>query len=237
MGWRALAVVLASVLATLAGGAVGCSSSSNDPVTISLDDFPAAFARRYCHRVYGCCLPEDRAEVSPGADEVACTAGMTENARANGELLLSAGGIAYFPIAAARCLSDLDGSVCADLFKESDASLAVCQDVFAGTRANGMACADHKQCASGTCTGTCADPADCSAGAVADDSNVCVPRVGLGAACTVTAQCPAAAGCVNDLCVARAADGSPCNEARDCLGTCANTAAGFFCRAPLCRGL
>ncbi len=231
---RRLAVVL-----TLAGASVwGCDSSPNGPTFISLDEFPAAFARRYCHRVYGCCRSEDRAVASPGTDEASCTDQMTENATDNATLLLSFGGVGYFGDVAERCLALLDRGACTDIFDPTYGSLVACQDVFAGTRVLDASCEDARQCLSGACTGRCAPPATCAADEIIGGDNQCLPRVAGGAACTLSAQCPTGDACVAEVCKARGALGAPCTVAEDCAGTCdpASGTAPPKCRVGYCTG-
>jgi hypothetical protein len=205
---------------------------------ISLDEFPALFAAGYCRRVYDCCLPEDRVVASPGDDEPMCVAGMTENARSNGETLLGISGIVYFPNGAQHCLEVLAGSPCSDIFDPATATLVACQDVFAGTLPVGTGCEGGRQCASGTCAlETCAAPAVCAANEVVNDWNACVVRAGVGGSCTVTPQCPPNAACQGGTCTRRLADGAACQTFNDCAAACAPNAAGVdVCRPGYCTG-
>jgi EB module len=258
---RALAVVMLLVGASGAGcgsssggsvgdaGAPGSDASSSDDADagpdadgglVSLDDFPAAFARRFCRRVYDCCLPPDRAIASPGTDQAMCVEAMTENARANGEILLSSGGIAYSAEAAQHCLELLDANTCSNVFDTRDGALVVCQDVFEGTRAIGEGCDDGIQCASGACTGSaCIPPIACAPTDVLNDVGGCVPRVALGAPCDFPEQCPAGATCANSVCKTRGAAGAPCLNINDCVGACAPVSSGSLedvCRPGYCAG-
>jgi hypothetical protein len=233
---RAPAVVLALVLAW--GASVGCEPPPGDPLT--LEAFPAAFALRYCRRVYDCCLPADRSVASPGTDEDMCTAGMTDNARNNAEVLLSFGGIGYFADAAQRCLDVLDKRPCADIFEPRAGVLIACQDVFAGTRALDAACEDGRQCTSGACAGAlCVAPVTCPADQIATDGNQCASRVALGQTCALSGQCPGGAGCVASACKMRGATGEPCSSVDDCAGACgpvANDSGVNACRPGYCVG-
>jgi len=225
---RAVAVVLALA---------ACGSSSNEPAPVALEDFPAAFAARYCRRAYDCCLPDDRAAAAPGTDEASCAAMMTEFARSNAELLLGFHGVAYFAPAARRCLELLDVGACGEIFEPHQAALVGCQDVFAGTFALGTPCEDAQQCASAVCSdGACAVAATCADPDVVA-ATTCVPRVGLGEPCYVSPQCPAGAACDQGACRREGALGEGCSLPSDCAGTCAPDATGAsVCRAGLCRG-
>ncbi|HVU50561.1 MAG TPA: EB domain-containing protein [Polyangia bacterium] len=234
---HALALAAAAVAAL---GAGGCGSSSNepDPAPISLDEFPAAFAKAYCHRVYSCCRPEDRIVASPGDDEATCTTEMTENASDNARLLFSFGGVGYFEDRARRCLEVLAYGPCGAIFEPGYGSIIACQDVFAGTRALGERCEDSHQCLSGACAGAeCVEAAACGADAVVDLDNQCQPRAALGGPCFFDAQCPATAACVADVCKLRGPVGAACTSPADCTGTCAPTDAGApACRVGFCAG-
>jgi hypothetical protein len=229
-----------AVLLTLAGA--GCGSSSNEPLPpapVSFDVFPEEFAARYCRRVYDCCLPADRAAVSPGTDEAMCTAGMTENARDNAELLFTFPGIGYDAAAAGRCLAVLERYPCGDIFEPTAGVLVACQDVFAGTLPLQTSCEDGHQCASGTCDGaTCAVTVRCAPGEIVSDSNGCLPQVGLGQSCALARQCPPEAGCPAGVCKRRGQVGATCSVADDCAGTCGISVdtGRSACRPGLCLG-
>jgi hypothetical protein len=218
----------------------GDGAADGDGAPVSLADFPAAFARRFCRRVYECCLPADRAVASPGADEAMCVEAMTENARVNGELLLSAGGIVYSAAAAQHCLDLVDDNTCSNIFDPRVGALLVCHDVFKGTRAFQEPCDDGFQCVSGACAGSaCIPTIVCDADHVVNDVGGCVPRVALGAACDFPEQCPPGSTCANLVCKSRGAVGAACLNIDDCTGACAPVSAGSVadaCRAGYCTG-
>lgn len=109
---------------------------------------------------------------------------------------------------------------------------------FKGTLADGASCASSVQCASSSCFHKITD-------LQSSDCGTCVAEVGDGADCTNT-NCLPELFCANNKCVAPAAEGADCGEAKpcgavlDCIGgKCARPLpAGAPCElsetAPLC---
>ncbi len=221
-------------------GEGGCSSSSNGPPAVALDQFTAAFGAAYCHRVYDCCQPEDRVVTSAaGNDEATCANEEVQTARANAAFLVSVSGITFDAGAARRCLDVLAGGPCGAVFAPNRGTIMACQDVFVGTGALGAGCEDGRQCASARCYGgACVGPAACSVGSVIDLDGECQPLVGLTGACVVSAQCPPGAACVGGVCKAPSSPGTPCVNVDDCTGACALVleTGAFVCRAGYCTG-
>ncbi len=218
-------------LALVGAAGVGCGPT---PPSVTLESFPLQFARGYCHRVYACCAAPDRSLTSPGSDEASCVAGMTDAASMNADLLFSFGGVGFIEPAAEHCLDVLSSGRCEDIFTSSSGQLIACQDVFAGLRPLGALCGDGRQCISAVCANAaCAVPVSCATTDVVSDDNTCIARVAIGAACTLSAQCPAGAACVSAICTQRLLDGAPCSQTEACVGACGPPAANALVGA--CR--
>ena len=76
-----------------------------------------------------------------------------------------------------------------------------------GRLADAQPCNSALECAGGVC-----------AGDGPDDCNLCDRLVGAGDACDTDAYCPSSLSCAEGECLAPAADGAPCDSARDCEG-------------------
>lgn len=137
------------------------------------------------------------------------------------------------------------------------ASCSVGIELHVSTCNGAGACSDTPKscgayaCGALTCLTTCASDADCASGNFCK-SGSCVPRVGLGSACTSTAACSSGLFCTDGACCGVAAcaafetcasgtckklPGAPCTADLECSSThcvdglCCNTACSGQCEA------
>jgi hypothetical protein len=132
------------------------------------------------------------------------------------------------------CGRDLGAVSCTDALSRNTPTS--CQPT-GGPIANGMACGDNWQCASGRC-------------AVPDDAvcGVCADLAGAGATCVHDDDCEHGLSCTNKVCVARGVAGAACDKNHPCAnpnvcngetataqGTCGPAAApGADCSTASC---
>jgi hypothetical protein len=223
-------------LVLLVVAALGCGPSRAVEEPIELETFVSDFALAFCHRIYTCCQAIDIPSVSPGSDEAACAAEMTENARANAQFLLGFRGITFDTAQARHCLDVLERGPCGSIFESEYGTIIACQNLFPGTRAAGDVCEDGQECTSGRCLGHCQDApaATCLKNEYLDpEPNVCVARLEGGNSCMNSRQCLEGAGCVDGICTKRVPDGQSCVSPQACVGTCGPMG---LCRPGICRG-
>jgi hypothetical protein len=221
--------------------AIGCGGSGGE----SIQSFAPDYAQAYCHRIYECCVDDDRPTGALGPDEATCATAMTGSLRENISLLLAHNEIKFNGEAAARCLAQLRTGSCPEIFEVAFASLRVCADAFTGTRQLGEPCDADFSCASGDCESQrcvvrpCSDPNHCSANEYCIPSTeACVLRGVTGAACTDDGACTDGLICLKGTCTERRQDGEACMYPGECSGTCKRAPAASMgvCRPGLCQG-
>src|SRR5262249_2577446 len=126
---------------------------------------------------------------------------------------VGAGNTASTPAAVERCSTDYAQVACNDLFSHNPP--ASCR-ASGGPVANGMACGDDWQCASGRCS----VPASATRGG-------CISRAAARGMCSVEDDCDYGLTCASGLCVPRGAAGAMCDTAHPCtFGTACRTGDG-----------
>jgi hypothetical protein len=191
--------------------------------SLSLANLPEATARIECEKIFECCDAAERMEqlgffdpMPTNVDECTATYAALINAFFGGtRAAVEAGTVIYDGDAAQRCLDATAAGSCADYAAQlaSDETSGDCDLAFQGTVANGGACDDDDNvCVSGYC-------ADDGAGAT-----TCAARPGAGEPCP-DFECDDGLDCTFDgtgsTCVAKLADGMPCDDDGECLsGAC-----------------
>lgn len=223
--------------------------------TVSLEEFPDAYASAVCDRVLECSL----------LGLVFYPVGCEENvayALRNGQVpalqdAIEAGTIIYDAEAMRRCMDALASGPCADLGFYLLTDVEACADALIGQVPLDGACVMHEECERGlycegdaACPGACTPRAlagenclgtRCAAGLACTTGDICTARVGAGDDCS-TRSCEYGLECrsSDDTCVEvprTAGEGEPCLGAaltEMCAGTLACTAEtvdAYICRA------
>jgi hypothetical protein len=183
-----------SVGSSETGGNPDTGGNSETGQSLTLNQYPAAYAKAFCGRLFTCCFPADRAPQF-GATEADCLSAL-ENAAfgVTGDLGadVAKGYIAYDGARAAACFGAISATSCEVVQGAGDftASIAACQDHFLPKVAPGGACLDNHDCIGGWCDATigmkcvpaltdgqpCGTNNQCKEGSYCPNSGLCAPR-------------------------------------------------------------
>ncbi len=196
--------ILGSVV--LLCSAVSSCSSSSGGGSVSADEACAGGAAALCGQVKACA---PLLVTLIYADEATCTDAFKKSCLAT----LAAPKTGATPAGIEQCGLDAKSASCSDLLSHNPP--ASCRPT-GGTVANGMACGDDWQCASGRCT--VAANATCG---------ICADRSAAGGTCVGDEDCAYGLACTAGVCVARGAAGASCDVGHPCaFGNACRTAAG-----------
>lgn len=194
------------------GAVAACGGSSDDGgggggAGISAAQACADLAASLCKKVDTC--SQAFLTLAYG-DQATCEARFESSCAA----MLSAPATAATPAKVETCSQALAGASCGALL---DHDLPSACQASGGSGANGTACGDDWQCASGRCS----VPSDSTCG-------TCGDRSGGGGACKSDDDCQYGLVCANDACVAPGGDGASCDKAHPCATglVCNGTAGG-----------
>src|SRR5260370_32981153 len=179
--------ILGSVV--LLCSAVSSCSSSSGGGSVSADEACAGGAAALCGEVTACA---PLLVTLIYADEATCTDAFKKSCLAP----LAAPKTGATPAGIEQCGLDAKSASCSDLLSHNPP--ASCRPT-GGTVANGMACGDDWQCASGRCT--VAANATCG---------ICADRSAAGGTCVGGEDCAYGLACTAGGCVARGAAGGAC---------------------------
>jgi hypothetical protein len=211
------------------GGALGLASfvllacsGSDSAAPPSAEDACNAYAEAACAKLDSCAKVYIQIEFG---DKATCLA----RAKLGCLPSLNAPGTGTTTAQISSCASALPDASCADVLGRKMPE--ACKTV-AGTRADGVACADDSQCvhelcrkpkgaACGVCSspsaagGACQSDGDCDDGLTCSH-DVCTPFGAAGASCDETHPCNPTLVCKSGTCATPPALGSPCTDTLEC---------------------
>jgi len=200
-----------SLVAALAVGALGCSSSTPASEPVPEEDWLRAYSEARCEIRFRCCTASEREAwhsraAPPPATEEECVAQALEL----GGFFGGSAGDRWDAAAAGRCVTALSSLTCdeyVDVLEDRGADLAACGQMIRPTVEDGGACVGDGQCFSGYCDsleigeeGVCGEPptegepcfSACADGLFCDnetDPRTCQREREDGAECRLDEQC------------------------------------------------